>query len=272
MTIAILLALLLLAPPAIAVAGDDASAARDRTTRAVRKPGAITVDGRLDDAGWRDVPVASDFWQRSPKEGAARPRHRVPDRYDDRALYVAVRARQSAGAIRRLLHRRDQGSSADWVGVMSTRTTIAAPRSGSPQRRRRAARRAAYDDTSEDGSWDAVWAGASAVDASGWTAEFRIPLGQLRFAEDDQPWGVQVMRFVGRTGEQDMWSPSPRNQPGFVSRFGALEGVRGLRGGRRIELLPYVTGGLGRAPHDPGDPFHDAVDPRIGSASTPSWG
>ena len=45
MTIRILLALLLLAPPAIAVAGDDASAARDRTTRAVSKPGAITVAG-----------------------------------------------------------------------------------------------------------------------------------------------------------------------------------------------------------------------------------
>ncbi|MBL8621601.1 MAG: carbohydrate binding family 9 domain-containing protein [Myxococcales bacterium] len=267
MTIRILLALLVLASPAIAAADDSAAPARDRSTRAVRKSGAITVDGHLDDAGWRDVPVASDFWQRSPKEGAP-PGHATEFQiaYDDRALYVAVRAHDDQpDAIRRLLHRRDQESSADWVGVMidsyhDRRTAFGFALNAAGVQRDVLM----YDDTSEDGSWDAVWAGASAVDARGWTAEFRIPLGQLRFAEDDQPWGVQVMRFVGRTGEQDMWSPSPRNEPGFVSRFGALEGVRGLRGGRRIELLPYVTGGLGRAPHDAGDPFHDAVDPRIG--------
>jgi hypothetical protein len=39
------------------------------------------------------------------------------------------------------------------------------------------------DDTEwqEDGSWDAVWDVATTRDARGWTAEFRIPLTQLRF-------------------------------------------------------------------------------------------
>jgi hypothetical protein len=116
----IFFALAVVAAPALAWAADPDGAPRDRATRAVRKAGAITVDGRLDDAGWRGVPVASDFWQRSPKEGAP-PGHATEFQiaYDDRALYVAVRAHDDdPAAIRRLLHRRDQESSADWVGVM----------------------------------------------------------------------------------------------------------------------------------------------------------
>ena len=33
----------------------------------------------------------------------------------------------------------------------------------------------------------------------GWTAEFRIPLNQLRYADDNQEWGFQIVRMVGRT-------------------------------------------------------------------------
>ena len=46
-----------------------------------------------------------------------------------------------------------------------------------------------------------VWAGKVAITAIGWTAEYRIPLSQLRFASSDvQEWGFQVVRTLGRTG------------------------------------------------------------------------
>ena len=261
--LSLVLALLMLAGAVTSARADE----RARSTQAMRRDGAISIDGRLDDAGWRDVPVASGFWQRAPKEGQP-PKHATEFRiaYDDRAIYIAVRAHDdNPDAIRRLLHRRDQDSPGDWLGVLidsyhDRRTAFGFALNAAGVQRDVLI----YDDGNEDASWDAVWSGATAIDAQGWTAEFRIPLGQLRFAEDDQPWGVQVLRNVGRTGEQDFWSPSPRNSPGFVSRFGELTGVRGVRSGRRIELLPYVTGGLGRVPHDDGDPFHDAVDPRYG--------
>ncbi|MEZ4404107.1 MAG: DUF5916 domain-containing protein [Kofleriaceae bacterium] len=243
------------------------SAAAAPSTQAVRRTAAITIDGHLDDPGWRGVPVATDFWQQRPKEGAP-PQHRTEFQiaYDDHAIYVAVRAHDDApAAIRRLLHRRDQDSAADWVGVMfdsyhDRRTAFGFALNAAGVQRDVLL----YDDTSDDGSWDAVWWGATSVDATGWSAEFRIPLGQLRFAHDEQPWGVQVMRSVGRTGETDLWAPTPRATNGFVSRFGELTGVHGLQAGRRIELLPYATGGLGHAPHDVGDPFHGAIDKRGG--------
>jgi Domain of unknown function (DUF5916) len=254
---------------AVVVGGSSSAHADDgaHVVAAQRRRAAIHIDGTIDDAGWRGVPVAGDFWQRTPKEGAV-PAHRTEFQiaYDDHAIYVAVRAFDDDPAhIRALLHRRDQESSADWIGVIldsyhDRRTGFGFALNAAGVQRDVLL----YDDTNDDSSWDAVWSGASHIDDRGWTAEFRIPLGQLRFAEDDQPWGVQVMRYVGRSGEQDFWSPVPRNSPGFVSRFGELRGLLGLRGGRRIELLPYITGGLGRVPHDGADPFHDAIDPRFG--------
>jgi hypothetical protein len=108
-----------------------------------------------------------------------------------------------------------------------------------------------------------VWSSATSIDATGWTAELRIPLGQLRFSgKTDQRWGLQVMRYIGRDGEQSLWSPSPRSAPGFVSNFGELDGLAGLAPSRRLEVLPYATAGLGRASDAGPDPLRDAVDPR----------
>jgi hypothetical protein len=242
-----------------------AAAADERRAHAIRRPGSIRIDGRLDDAGWQGAPAHSDFWQRSPKEGQP-PSYRTEFRvvYDDQAIYVGLRAYDpQPRAIRARLHRRDLDSRADWMGVIldsyhDRRTAFGfAVNAAGVQRDL-----LLYDDSSEDAGWDAVWSSAVAIDAEGWTAELRIPLGQLRFSgKPDQVWGVQVMRLIGRLGEQSLWSPSPTTSQGFVSNFGDLDGIDGVRPGRRIELLPYVSGGVGHTPHDAGDPFHDALDP-----------
>ena len=60
-----------------------------------------------------------------------------------------------------------------------------------------------FNDGNEDVNWDAVWDVATSVDSTGWTAEYRIPLSQLRFASNDaQEWGLQIVRAIGRTGER----------------------------------------------------------------------
>ena len=43
---------------------------------------------------------------------------------------------------------------------------------------------AIYDDGNEDGAWDAVWDVATQIDSLGWTAEFRMPLSQMRYSSD----------------------------------------------------------------------------------------
>ena len=263
-----MLRLIIAASIALAGLSPSAAAESDRRAVAARRSAAVRIDGRLDERAWADAPAHGDFWQRDPKEGVA-PRHRTEFRvlYDDDAIYIGVRAHDDRGdQIRALLHRRDQDSAADWVGVWidsyhDRRTAFGfAINAANVQQDL-----LMYNDTAEDRSWDAVWTSATSIDGDGWSAEVRIPFGQLRFpTRANHQWGIQVMRYVGRDGEQTFWSPSPRNSTGFVSNFGVLDGLAGLAASRRLEALPYVTAGLHRVADAHTDPFHDAADPRAG--------
>ncbi|MBV9109013.1 MAG: hypothetical protein JO306_06380, partial [Gemmatimonadetes bacterium] len=122
-----------------------------------------------------------------------------------------------------------------------------------------------YDDTREDMSWDAVWDAATSVDSLGWTAEFRIPYSQLRFSPrvaGDRVWGISFMRDLARRDERSTWSPWTRNSPGFVSFFGELSGLDAVRAPTRLEVVPYASSRLQRAPGDPNDPFYRRNDAR----------
>jgi hypothetical protein len=58
------------------------------------------------------------------------------------------------------------------------------------------------NDGEEDASWDAVWYSATRRDAQGWSAEFKIPLSQLRYPDAaDHKFGVMLMREIGRAQE-----------------------------------------------------------------------
>src|SRR5690606_25250332 len=103
---------------------------------------------------------------------------------------------------------------------------------------------------------------------AGWTAEFRIPLSQLRYAAERevQDWGLQFARDHLRTGEETFWSPMRPDQDGTVSQFGTLRGLQNLRPPRQLEIVPYVASSLTRAPGDDIDPYYAAndLDPRVG--------
>jgi hypothetical protein len=227
---------------------------------AVRRTGAIAIDGRLDEPAWQAAPVQRGFVQRFPSDAAAPTVDtRFAILYDDEAVFVAVWADDPRpDLIRALLTRRDVDAPADSVIVAfdsyhDRRTAYAFQLNAAGVQRDMVM----FDDSNQDDTWDAVWTGNVARTASGWTAEYRIPLSQLRFASVDvQEWGLQLIRTVGRTGEQDAWSPWPRSAPQVVSKFGVVDGIDHLKSTPRLELVPYVTGGFARSPVDDGDPFN----------------
>ena len=216
--------------------------------RAIRRAGPIAIDGRLDEVAWSAAPVHTGFTQRFPKDGVpAALATKFAVLYDDTAVYVGVWADDPEPArIRRLLTRRDVDVLADAVAVgidsyQDRRTAYVFQLNAAGVQRDMLL----FDDTKSDDTWDAVWTGDVAVTSSGWTAEFRIPLNQLRFATRDQhAWGLQVFRTVARTQEQAAWSPWPRSSDQTVSRFGVVDGIEKLGAARRVELLPYATGGI----------------------------
>jgi hypothetical protein len=243
----------------------------------VRRTSAIAIDGRLDEPGWAAAPVQRGFIQRFPKDAAAPSLEtRFAILYDDEAVFVGVWADDpQPDLIHALLTRRDVDSpAADSVTVAidsyhDRRTAYAFQLNAAGVQRDMLM----FDDSNQDDTWDAVWTGDVARTATGWTAEYRIPLSQLRFANQDiQEWGLQLIRFVGRTGEQDSWSPWPRSAPQVVSKFGVVEGIDHLQQRPRLELVPYATGGFDRQPVDDGDPLNKRWGLRRGAGLDVKYG
>jgi len=214
------------------------------TAVAFRARTAPTIDGRDDDAIWTNAAVITGFREFTPVEDGD-PRFRTEARvaYDPRNLYVFVRAFDTApDSILPLLSRRDVRSASDQIKVVID--SYHDRRSGfefavNPAGVKRDY--AIYNDGNEDDAWDAVWDVATAIDSLGWTAEFRIPLSQLRYARAEvNTFGFGVWRDIERHTERVSWPLYRPSRPGLSSQLGELTGLRGLAAPRRIELLPYA--------------------------------
>src|SRR5690606_15950269 len=132
------------------------------------------------------------------------------------------------------------------------------------------------DGSNEDSSWDAVWASAVRVTPEGWTVEMAIPYSQVRFSERDTSGGVNSLRQTQRIGEKVFWAPVTRAEAssGFVQFFGRLEGLRGIRSRRPMQVAPYSLASANTFEHDAAPGTADAdfgadvgADLKLGLAS-----
>jgi hypothetical protein len=232
-------------PLAVAPAPRTIPTPTAREATAVRAEAAPTLDGRDDDHLWRAAPAITQFRQHDPVEDGD-PRYRTEARvgYDDKYLYVFVRAFDPApDSVMALLSRRDVRTQSDFVHVMvdsyhDRRTGFRF--SVNPV----GVKRDVYisNDGNEDLSWDGVWDVATAIDSLGWTAEYRIPFGQLRFpAGEEHTFGFAIWRDIARHNERISWPVFRRSQTGFVSQFGEIHGFAGIATPRRLEVLPYTV-------------------------------
>ena len=226
--------------------------------------GSITLDGVMAEAAWGKAGVAVSFTQFQPDEGEpATQRTEARVLYSDTALFVFMRAHDtSPSEIASQLTRRDEQSYSDLLGVAvdsffdrRTAFQFAVNPAGVKQDVYR------FDDTGEDTGWDPVWDVATARDGGGWSAEFRIPLSQLRFRDhEEQTWGINFVRHLARREELSVWAPTIMADGAIVSRYGELRELSGLDPPRRLEVLPYSLARLRRAPGEEADPFYRAND------------
>ena len=244
-----------------------------KQARAFRVPdGAIRVDGRLDDEGWRTAAPITEFVQKEPDQGAP-PTDRMDVRfvYDGAALYVGARMLSSA-PLQAPMGRRDEADQAEHILVsldtyLDRRTayTFGVTAAGV----RLDLYHSSDNEFDDDDTFNPVWLARTAADGQGWTAELRIPFAQLRFnARTPQIWGVNIKRWVPSRNEEVYWAPVLRTDERWASLFGDLHGLEGIRPSRRIELLPYVAGASRVVgDRDPGDPFSGGanVDARVGA-------
>ena len=216
--------------------------------RAVTSTPAIAapdIDGRDIDEVWRSAIVISEFREFQPVEDKD-PRYRTEAMvaHDERNFYVFVRAFDpSPDSIEALLARRDTRAPTDQIKIVidsyhDRRTGYEFAVNPAGVKRDYAI----YNDEWEDVNWDAVWDVATQVDSLGWTAEFRIPLSQLRFVpSESNTFGFGVWRDIERHTERVSWPLYRVSQPGLASQLGEVGGLVGLEAPRRLELSPYTV-------------------------------
>ncbi|MEO8580487.1 MAG: DUF5916 domain-containing protein, partial [Gemmatimonadales bacterium] len=234
--------------------------------QAALRQGEITIDGKLDDQAWAAATPITELVQSTPDEGKP-PSQKTELRilYDAGAIYIAARMYDSLGAkgVRSALARRDQVMNGD-NNLTSDKIAIVFDTFRDKNSR-------SWFELNPDGvkgdhqngdpSYDPVWEGATKIDSLGWTAEFRIPLSQLRFSRaPEQIWGMQIWRTIDRHNEQDMWAFWRNNEYGGPAYFGTLEGIKVTSQPRQMEIVPYVTTRSKLERARPGDPYHSNAE------------
>ena len=185
--------------------------------------------------------------------------------FADNALYVGMRMRESHGdsVVAQRSRRDGAAATSDWASVMidsylDRRTAFKF--STTPYGVRHDV--LLSEDIRADTTWDAVWEVATSTDDEGWTAEFRIPLSQLRFSATSSGtqtvWGLQFMRESAHRREVSFWAPSLPSDGRFVAAFGELRGPDALIPPRRVEFVPYTVGRLAQVPGVAANPFYEA--------------
>ena len=218
-----------------------------RVATAVRIEGAPPqLDGVLDDAIWKAAPLHEGFRQRDPDEGKlATERTTFQVAYDDEALYFGVMCYDSEPEkIVSPVVRRDSFVESDrfdvildpyysrqeafWFFVYSSGSVMDGTISGGDW---------------WDSTWNGVWQVKTKIHENGWAAECKIPFHVFRFApKEEYTWGIQVARIISRKKEYALWRLIKKDEPGWVSRFGDLTGIKSIYPSRHLEFLPYAMG------------------------------
>ena len=220
------------------------------------------IDGNLNDAIWNNNDSwESNFIQREPQENAL-PTEETSFKliYDSKYLYVGFKNfDKQPKDITDWMSRRD-GFEGDWVEIIFDSyydlrsafsfTVTAAGVKGD--------KIITLNGKNEDITWNPIWYTESVITDEGWTAEMKIPLSQLRFGnEEDLIWGFQVVRKYFKNDEISVWQRIPMDASGWISEFGELHGLNGLKSQKQLEIQPFIVTSLETFKKDKNNPYRD---------------
>jgi hypothetical protein len=190
---------------------DGRHCAHGRSIRAAKTPVPPLIDGHLDDACWSDCEVAGQFFDVSRAVPPTQPTF-VRVCFDDEHIYVAFECVEDRmDAVSAATTQRDGGSMFDvddCVAVLldtyhdqrscyAFATNLAGTRLDL---------RVADAGESQELAWDAIWSAAAQKHDDRWTAEFAIPLSELRFEPgESMTWGAEFLRHQTSNREDSRW-------------------------------------------------------------------
>lgn len=225
----------------------SAQTSNKKSVDMVKTTNAPTIDGKLDDEGWKLAPVASDFVMLNPGNGPAEPddqKSEVRLLYDDDYLYIGAKLYDSfPDSILTELTPRDIFSrNNDWFGIFINPyndglsdfnfwVTAAGVQSDS---------RTTSD--GDDFGWNTVWYSKVVIDEEGWVVEMAIPYQSLRFAENGPTtWGLNMIRYIRRSREEYSWNFIDKSFGTAEQQCGLMNNMIGIEPPVRLSFLPYAS-------------------------------
>lgn len=208
----------------------------------------VKIDGVVDDIGWSEAEVASDFYMVLPMDTSkARVRTDVSMTYDDENLYLlvicfhAVPGPYYVESLRRdfVFGKNDNfllfmdpfedqtngfsfganAAGAQWDGMM-------------------------YEGGKVDLSWDNKWWSEVKNYDDKWVFEAAIPFKSIRYKKGITRWGINFSRLDLKTTEKSSWAPVPRQFPtASLAYTGVLVWDQPPpQVGSNVSLIPYSLG------------------------------
>jgi hypothetical protein len=209
----------------------------------------IIIDGVMDEGGWFDANIASDFFMTLPMDTSmAKVKTEVRMTYDEKNLYLIATCyhllpgRYFVESLRRdfTFGKNDNfllfmdtfddqtngfsfganAAGAQWDGLM-------------------------YEGGKVDLSWDNKWTSAVKSYDDKWVFEAAIPFKTIRYKKGITKWGINFSRLDLKTTEKSSWAPVPRQFPtASLAYTGILVWDQPPpAAGANISIIPYVLGG-----------------------------
>jgi len=222
------------------------------------------INGELDDEAWTHGEWGGDFSQYQPDEASpVKQKTEFKILYDNNNIYVAIKAYDSApdSIVTRMTRRDDTDGDEVVVAFDSYFDQRTAFGFGVSAAGVRGDLIWTDDGMNENETFDPIWYVKTGIYDWGWAAEMRIPLTQLRFsADNEQTWGLEVIRTIYRHDETDMWQPIARNASGLVHNAGLLTGLNGIKPRTLFDITPYGVTKFETYEGEDGNPWFDGTD------------
>jgi hypothetical protein len=204
------------------------------------------IDGVLEDAAWKNVPVAKDFMVFRPNNGAKEPdTHKTEVKliYDNDAIYIsAIMYDPAPKKIPAEFTNRDNIGNADFFLV-----TINPNDDGQNPFEFIVTSSGAQADSkisngNEDFNWSAVWESGFKITDKGWTVEMKIPYRALRFSNQPiQSWGINFHRRVQISNSQFTWNNIDNTKGNWTQYDGLFEDFKNIKPPTRLAFYPYAS-------------------------------
>lgn len=216
---------------------------------AVRTTASIAIDGDLNEAAWKDAPLATDFVELRPtpfrKEEPAT-RTEVYLLYSNEGIYIGGYLHEKTkDSIAMELNGRDGFGNNDFIGVIFDTykdKLNAFEYFVTPLGEQMDAKVSPSNDNSEDFGWNAVWKSGVKIHDDGWSFEMFLPLSAIRFSTQKvQDWGFNIVRRRQKTQQQSFWNPLDPTVNGFLTQEGFWTGLENIKPPIRLQFSPYFS-------------------------------